>query len=486
MDATGLSVLLSGLLRAGAPRSAPRGGADRRSGGASTDLESAVFASLAGASPPFPDAPSLVPAVGPPVRGAAARARVSSTLSFAVPVVLCAPRTRLPGVSPGLVSAGEFPALSPLLLRGTLLERRCGLSGRGPPSSRDARYRAVVLVRRDAFSRLAVSEERSADGAGGRRRRRSRVFRASTRAVAAGGTDYRRARRGSGRAFRPDEAAQSRQGFATASTLFFPGTRACLPWTRRQPEFHARRDAAWKEYLYRWSRADAIAPRDALSWRRFPGGPTPTGCGGRARAPGRAGLRRLRSSPAFRRILLAKITFRAHRGIGRRDPGPLPGRRFLRGMVRSICGVLAAHRAGNSVPPSGSWACCWRSGRPAAPVAPRRRRSGLTLIRVHYEGLPVTLHSVIDKDNLATARDAGAGAPRTRSTSSAASAARRDHHGRQRPLGEAARLAARRRAPRRDRLGARGGRDLRPARARRARRSTRSRSRTGSGRASRS
>ena len=29
------------------------------------------------------------------------------------------------------------------------------------------------------------------------------------------------------------------------------------------PEFHARRDAAWKEYLYRWSRAPVIAPRDA-------------------------------------------------------------------------------------------------------------------------------------------------------------------------------------------------------------------------------
>ena len=28
------------------------------------------------------------------------------------------------------------------------------------------------------------------------------------------------------------------------------------------PEFHARFDAGWKEYLYRWSRAEVIAPRD--------------------------------------------------------------------------------------------------------------------------------------------------------------------------------------------------------------------------------
>src|SRR5215471_18869049 len=29
------------------------------------------------------------------------------------------------------------------------------------------------------------------------------------------------------------------------------------------PDFDARRDAAWKEYLYRWSRAGVIPPQDA-------------------------------------------------------------------------------------------------------------------------------------------------------------------------------------------------------------------------------
>src|SRR5687767_13347779 len=49
------------------------------------------------------------------------------------------------------------------------------------------------------------------------------------------------------------------------------GANSLLPWDARLLEvaagpagFHARRDARGKEYLYRWSRAAVIAPRDAL------------------------------------------------------------------------------------------------------------------------------------------------------------------------------------------------------------------------------
>jgi len=108
------------------------------------------------------------------------------------------------------------------------------------------------------------------------------------------------------------------------------------------PDFHARFDAAWKEYRYRWSRAAVIPPRDAP----FVAPISPRADGARLReaAAGLAGRRDFRvfavATPA------AEPTVRdLHAVLVEEDGDELSvvfrGDGFLRGMVRSICGVLS-------------------------------------------------------------------------------------------------------------------------------------------------
>ncbi len=99
---------------------------------------------------------------------------------------------------------------------------------------------------------------------------------------------------------------------------------ALLPWDVRlidvraaAPDFHSRRDASWKEYLYRWSRARVIAPRDAL----FVAPLSPRADASRMRAaareiPGAAGLRGLRREVEARRAFGAAHRLRPHRRGG--------------------------------------------------------------------------------------------------------------------------------------------------------------------------
>ena len=99
------------------------------------------------------------------------------------------------------------------------------------------------------------------------RRSSKRRWRGSTagacRAHGAGADRRRRARRRPGRALRPAAGRDAARVRRRAAGL--------LPWDAKLlevqiagPEFHSRRDALWKEYVYRWSRAEVIAPRDAL------------------------------------------------------------------------------------------------------------------------------------------------------------------------------------------------------------------------------
>ena len=155
----------------------------------------------------------------------------------------------------------------------------------------------------------------------------------------------------------------------------------------RAPEgFLARRDAVWKEYLYRWSRAEVIPPRDAPFLAEL-------APGARAEAMRRAaaslegrhdfsafGVRMPRGETGVRRLLFVRIEERGDevRALFRGDA-------FLRGMVRSICGVLA-HVARGKAPES----------RPARLLethdprllAPKAPAHGLTLARVAYADDP--------------------------------------------------------------------------------------------------
>jgi tRNA pseudouridine38-40 synthase len=148
-------------------------------------------------------------------------------------------------------------------------------------------------------------------------------------------------------------------------------------------DFHARFGARWKEYVYRWSRAAVIPPRDAP----FVAPISPRADVERMRAaaapfPGTRdfsvfGVRRPRSEPGIRTLELLRID-----EYGDELRALFRGEGFLRGMVRSIAGVLSD--AGRGRVPVSRAEELVRTGdrRKLSPKAPAR---GLTLLRVGYE-----------------------------------------------------------------------------------------------------
>jgi tRNA pseudouridine38-40 synthase len=148
------------------------------------------------------------------------------------------------------------------------------------------------------------------------------------------------------------------------------------------PGFDARRDAVWKEYLYRWSRAAVIPPRD-LPYV--------------APISAAADVERMRQTAA---PLVGTHDFRVFAVAGGAAGGSVRalhfiridergaeiralfrGDAFLRGMVRSICGVLADAARGR-LPADRALRLLETGDRSLlAPKAPAR---GLTLVRVRY------------------------------------------------------------------------------------------------------
>lgn len=167
------------------------------------------------------------------------------------------------------------------------------------------------------------------------------------------------------------------------------GVNTLLPWDARllavdtaRPEFHARRDAAWKEYLYRWSRAAAIPPRDAL----FVAPISRRADAGRMRAAALAlqgerdfgvfGVRLPAGESSSRRLHFVRIEESGDelRALFRGDA-------FLRGMIRSICGVLA-NIAREKAPADRIEALLETGDRRL--LSAKAPALGLTLVRVHY------------------------------------------------------------------------------------------------------
>ncbi len=147
-------------------------------------------------------------------------------------------------------------------------------------------------------------------------------------------------------------------------------------------DFHARRDAAWKEYLYRWSRAPAIPPRDALFIAPISSRADAGAMKAAAQAlPGRRdfgvfAVRRPSEESSIRMIHFVRIE-----EAGEEIRALFRGDAFLRGMIRSICGVLAQVARGRA--PASRIRELLETGdrrllgQKAAPC-------GLTLVRVHY------------------------------------------------------------------------------------------------------
>jgi tRNA pseudouridine38-40 synthase len=148
-------------------------------------------------------------------------------------------------------------------------------------------------------------------------------------------------------------------------------------------EFHARFDARWKEYLYRWSRAEVVPPREAP----FVAPISPRADADRMREaascfPGRRDFSvfavRLPKSESGVRVLEAVWIEEA----GDELQALFRGEGFLRGMVRSIAGVLADAARGKAPVSLGQELLRTGDRRKLAPKAPAK---GLTLLRVGYE-----------------------------------------------------------------------------------------------------
>lgn len=164
---------------------------------------------------------------------------------------------------------------------------------------------------------------------------------------------------------------------------------ALLPWDVRlmdvdavPGDFHARRDAAWKEYLYCWSRARVIAPRRSL----FVAPLSPRAEAARMRAaagdlPGRRdfgvfGVRRGSEGSSVRDLHFVRISEE-----GEEIHALFRGDAFLRGMVRSLCGALADVGRGKAPPGRLARLLETQDRRLLSPKAPA---CGLTLVRVQY------------------------------------------------------------------------------------------------------
>ena len=149
------------------------------------------------------------------------------------------------------------------------------------------------------------------------------------------------------------------------------------------PDFHARFDAKWKEYVYRWSRSEVVPPRE------FPF-VAPISTLARsdlmreaaAALPGERdfgvfAVQRTGEGSEIRRLDFVEIS-----EAGSELRALFRGNGFLRGMVRSICGVLADAARGR-VPPGRTAELLARGDR--SQLSFKAPAKGLTLVRVSYE-----------------------------------------------------------------------------------------------------
>ena len=161
-----------------------------------------------------------------------------------------------------------------------------------------------------------------------------------------------------------------------------------LPWDVRLLEvaqapkwFNARRDALWKDYTYRWSRAEVIAPRDSPFVAPLSRAAEAARMAAAASfLPGRRdfGVFAVRGRREDSVRTLHSVTI-GERGV--ELTAAFRGDGFLRGMVRSICGLLADIGRGRFPPERLREILETGDRRLLAQKAPAK---GLTLVRVEY------------------------------------------------------------------------------------------------------
>ncbi len=246
------------------------------------------------------------------------------------------------------------------------------------------RYRAVVAYVGTHFHGWQVQKNAPRTVQALLERALARFAGGEPRAVAAGRTDSGVHADGQVVHFDLSEAREPRR--------VRDGVNALLPWDvrlleveRARADFHARRDAAWKEYLYRWSRAAVVSPREAAFVAPIS-----------ARADAKAMRSAAKALPGKRDFSVFGVRLPAEETSVRRlhsvhldEAGDeiralFRGDAFLRGMVRSICGVLADVGRGRVPPERLRELLDTGDRRLLSQKAPAR---GLTLLRVHYDKL---------------------------------------------------------------------------------------------------
>lgn len=168
------------------------------------------------------------------------------------------------------------------------------------------------------------------------------------------------------------------------------GVNSILPWDARLLEvarapdgFDARRDAIGKEYLYRWSRAEVIAPRDTLFLAPL------SAAADSARMTAAAALLPGRRDFGVFAVRPEGDSVRTLHSVAIEVKGAeirarFRGDGFLRGMVRSIAGLLA-DIARERVPPARMAEILASADRRL--LAQKAPACGLTLVKVEYEKL---------------------------------------------------------------------------------------------------
>lgn len=148
-------------------------------------------------------------------------------------------------------------------------------------------------------------------------------------------------------------------------------------------DFHARFDAKWKEYLYRWSRREVVVPRELPFVAPIsPAANAELMRAAAAALPGERdfgvfAVQRTGEGSEVRRLDAVEI---AESGAELR--ALFRGDGFLRGMVRSICGVLADAARGR-VPVDRAAELLATGDRDL--LSAKAPAKGLTLLRVGYE-----------------------------------------------------------------------------------------------------
>lgn len=172
------------------------------------------------------------------------------------------------------------------------------------------------------------------------------------------------------------------RGLVHGTNHLLPPEIRVLAADRMPPDFHARKFALGKEYLYRVSERRVVLPMDAPFVMRVPGG-IDLEAVRRAmiELPGRHDFSAFAlaggsHSQPFRRIFAVSAERR-----GSEVDLRFFGDGFLRGMVRSLVGTLVQVGLGQREPESFGWLL---TGQPRSAAGPTAPACGLSLEKVFY------------------------------------------------------------------------------------------------------